>query len=128
MKKTFLSFTILVFVLIISSCNSTNNKESLEGTWKKANIENDNYIIKFKGNTWQYSKNNEVISKGIFTIKDDQLTFSEENSGHDHGHEHEGHRHSHDTHCKDMIYKFLLNDTEFKLIKDKSTSIYNKIK
>jgi hypothetical protein len=125
MKKTFLSFSILVFALIISSCNSTNNKASLKGTWKKANVENDNYIMEFKGNTWHYSKNNEVISKGIFTIKDDQLTLSEEDSGHDHEH---GHGHSHGTHCKDMVYKFLLNNTELKLIKDKSTSIYNKIK
>jgi hypothetical protein len=114
----------LVFILILSSCNSTNNKVSLEGIWKKANVENDNYILEFKGNTWQYSKNNEVIAKGIFTIKNDKLTLSEEDSSHDHGHEH---GHSHDTHCKNMVYKFLLNNTELKLIKDKRTSIYNKI-
>jgi uncharacterized lipoprotein NlpE involved in copper resistance len=135
MKKTIFSLSILIFILILSSCNSTNKKTSLEGIWKKANVENDNCIVTFKGNTWQYFKNNEFIEKGTFIIKNDQLILSEEvneashntekSHGHEHGHSHE---YDHDSHCEKMTYKYLLNDTELKLMQGKRISMYNKIK
>jgi hypothetical protein len=170
MKNSFLSITLLSLFIILASCNSGNNNTSLEGRWEKANVDKDVIVVEFKGNTWQYSKNNRVAAKGLFKVNGDKLTLSEEASGHEHNeaeeahhhdndahahaegkdhnhekahshdngeaHDHDGdahkhneaHEHTNDVHHHDMVYKFALNDTELKLIKGKSISIYNKMK
>lgn len=131
MKRAVLASLVIAIFAVIISCNSEKKADvtPLVGKWKKANVDSLNIVLELTADyAWNYFKNDSLLEKGIFELKDDSFIMkhaAEEEK--DHGHSHaDGHGHAKPD---DHVYKYMLNETktELKLTHGEKTSVFNKL-
>ena len=114
MKKLVHFLSILIIIVLLSSCNLFNNN-TLSGKWEHTNsTASESFVLELSSTTWTYYKNSAVLEKGILETDGNQLIM---------GHEaEEGTDHDHAAHA----YTWNLNDVKdtLTLVHDDTKSVF----
>ncbi len=93
MKSLFKILTVLfVTMLIASSCASKADSELIIGKWQNSGSSDVKIVVEFtKDMQWMFYKNDNLLEKGIFELKEGLLILKSPQE--EHGHENCNHEH-----------------------------------
>jgi len=104
MKSLFKVLAVLfVTVLVASSCSTKTDSELMIGKWQNSASADVKIVVEFtKDMQWMFYKNDDLLEKGIFELKDGHIVLK--HAQEEHGHENCNHEHKHpEDHTMDYI-------------------------
>ena len=96
---------MFVTTIVASSCTTKSDSELMIGKWQNNGSDDIKIVVEFtKDLQWMFYKNDELLEKGIFELKEGHIILKHAHE--EHGHDNCNHEHKHpEDHVMDYVFE-----------------------
>jgi len=117
---------LLITIIVASSCANKPDSERMIGKWQNNASTDAEIVVEFtKDMQWMFYKNDELLEKGIFELKEGQIVLKHTQKEH----EHDGHKCTHEhKKTEDNVMDYIFeSDKQLKMGHENKMSTYKRL-